>query len=285
MDDLEFFENSTVEDLAAAHEEQLLKISTSEVDNILKLYRQLRRDLQDRLMTMPRGTFTAQQMRGTLYQIDAAINSMSGSLLDSITSAAKEFLGFGADDLLEEINKWDSKFSGAADRPIDLDIVRLVANQENFLFNRHEASLNAYSADLRSQFARELSNAAVAGLSSGEVVQRLSQVFMGEEWKMQRLVRTELHGVYNHGKIAGMQDLVETTVPDLMKTLFHPMDKRTGKDSKRLAAEKDWINGPIIPVDEEFEEKSTGRVVRYMAPPNRPNDRAILIPYRMSWKN
>lgn len=68
-------------------------------------------------------------------------------------------------------------------------------------------------------------------------------------------------------------------IPDLKKTLFHPMDNRTGKDSKRLSQ-----NNPIVPINEPFIEYSTGKKLEYMAPPNRPNDRAILIPYRDEWK-
>ena len=70
----------------------------------------------------------------------------------------------------------------------------------------------------------------------------------------------------------------EGTIPDLKKTLYHPMDKRTGEDSK-------WLNknNLIIPVDEPFKYTWNGQVREYMAPPDRPNDRSILIPYRESW--
>ena len=57
------------------------------------------------------------------------------------------------------------------------------------------------------------------------------------------------------------------------------MDKRTGEDSKILAR-----NNPIVPIDEPFVENSTGKELVYMHPPNRPNDRAIMIPYRDSWR-
>ena len=84
-------------------------------------------------------------------------------------------------------------------------------------------------------------------------------------------------------QLRGMQQLWgegQGAIPDLKKTLFHRMDKRTGKDSKWLAQ-----HNPIVPIDEPFVESSLGHEVSYMAPPNRPNDRAILIPYRDGWKN
>lgn len=106
----------------------------------------------------------------------------------------------------------------------------------------------------------------------------VGKFFLGEEWKLTRIVRTEMHGMYNYSKMNGMSELQEQRLPDLMKTLMHPLDKRTGKDSKALAQEN-----PIIPIDEPFKFKWNGKTRTFMAPPDRPNDRAILVPYRESW--
>lgn len=273
-----FFEDPEVVELAQSHAEKAGKLEESEMRRILKLYREVRQDLRDRLDVIPKGTFTEQQMRGSLMQVEAALNRMQEVLRGEMQDGTETAAASGLDQLISEISRWNKRFTGAV-IPIDLDAVRVASDTSNFLFNKHEASLTAYSEDLRSSFAYELSNAVVAGVQTSEAVQRMGQLFLGEEWKLQRLVRTELHNAFNLGKINGMFDLQEEQIPDLMKTLFHPMDQRTGKDSKRLAQ-----NNPIVPVDQEFVEDSTGKVRRYMAPPNRPNDRSILIPYRRAWE-
>ena len=161
-------------------------------------------------------------------------------------------------------------------------MVEAAAKTQKFLFNQYDASIDAYNSMLRAKMAQSLTESVVAQDTTGDVIQRLGQVFQGEQWKLEQITRTELHGVYARGKLSGMQELWnegEGTIPDLKKTLFHPMDKRTGKDSI-------WLNknNLIVPVDEPFRYKWNGVERVYMAPPDRPNDRSILIPYRDSWQ-
>jgi hypothetical protein len=139
---------------------------------------------------------------------------------------------------------------------------------------------------VRSIFSQQLTQGAIEEVSMYEITGRIGNYFAAEEWRLQRLVRTEMMGVYSLGKLNGMKRLVDDEIPDLKKTLFHPMDKRTGADSKILNR-----NNPIVSVDEPFTENESnaglknGRERVYMFPPGRPNDRAILIPYREAWAN
>ena len=274
---MEFFENDLTPEVAEDHIERIVSLEQSEAERVLKLYKRVRQELRDRLDLLPRDKFTAQQMRGTLLQIELAIIEMNRILSEEVSSSAQLAAETGVDHLIKELTKFEKHFRGAV-VPINLDAILVATETKNFLFNKYDASLKAYGEGLRSHFASTLTEAAAQQKSSGEVVSDISKVFLGEEWRLHRLVRTELHSVYNTGKIRGMTDLRENEMPDLMKTLFHPMDSRTGADSKRLNR-----NNPIVPVDEPFVESSTGRKLTYMAPPNRPNDRAILIPYREGW--
>lgn len=58
------------------------------------------------------------------------------------------------------------------------------------------------------------------------------------------------------------------------------MDARTGQDSVALAK-----RNPIIDIDKPFVQKFGKQEYVFMYPPNRPNDRAILVPYRASYDN
>lgn len=273
----EFFGDATIADLAEAHAEEVVKLSEAEMRRVLKEYKRIRQDLRDRLDVMNRGTFTAQQMAGTLTQIEVAIQAMTLALAGDMETATEHLADVGLDHLVKEIEKWDKHFRGAI-VPVNLDNALIASDVSNFLFEKHQVSLSAYGESLRAFMAQELSNAVIGNLPAGEVNRRLGQIFLGEEWRLQRIVRTEMSNAYNVGKIRGMQETRDQFMPDLKKTLWHPMDSRTGKDSRKLAQDN-----PIVDVDEEFVEDSTGKTKRYMAPPNRPNDRAILIPYRESW--
>ena len=277
---MSFFDSEEVEDIAQAHVEKVLALEEKETTRILRIYRRVRADLRDRLDAVPSGTFTAQKLQGVLLQVELAIAAMNRNLLSDMDSSVDLVAETGVQNLIKEIQKWDKHFLGAV-IPINLDAVEVASDTKNFLFNRYEVSIQSYGQGLRSRMAQGLSEAVVSQSSLSEVIQKVGLTFQGEEWKLQQIVRTELHNVFNLGKLNGMTELWGEgggSIPDLKKTLFHPMDKRTGKDSKRLAAKN-----PIVPVDEPFIEFSTGRRLEYMAPPNRPNDRAILIPYRDAW--
>lgn len=282
MKDEDFFGNSEVEDIASSHINSIRSLEDREAKRILKTYKNVRQELRDRLEMVEPGTFSAQKMQGTLYQIDIAIRELSRNLRQDFSDSAEQASLLGIENLIRELNKFNKVFSGAV-IPINVNAAAIASDTRNFLFNQYESSVNAYSETLRARMARGLTEAVVAQDNINDVMSKIGKTFLGEEWKLQQIVRTELHSVYNQGKIKGMTELWKDgsgDIPDLMKTLFHPMDARTGEDSKRLSQ-----NNPIVPVDEPFVEYSTGKRLEYMAPPNRPNDRAILIPYRKVWKD
>lgn len=274
---MSFFGKSFVEELAEQHSEQFNKMSEEEVKRIIEVYKRVRVELRDRLDMLPAGTFTTQRVSAALAQVELALQRLNDELRNEMGLTGETASSLGLDHLIEEIERWDKEFIGAT-VPININAVKAASDAKNFLFNKHEISINAYSSSVRSIFANGISQAAIEEVSMGEVVSRISKTFLGQEWQLHRLVRTEVMGIYSLGKLYGMKDLAEDQVPDLMKTLWHPMDSRTGKDSKILAQDN-----PIVPVDEPFVEDSTGRELRYMMPPNRPNDRSILIPYRKAW--
>lgn len=274
-----FFDDPDVEDMAELHAERIITLEEKEARRVLARYKEVRRELQDRLFTLQEGTFSAQKAQGTLFQIDQAIDAMGRYLKSDMATSGREVSFLGAEDLLTEIRKWDKKFAGAI-TPINLDTQLVASNTSELLFNKYDTSIDAYSESLRATMSREIANGVIAELDAGTMISRIGKFFLGEHWKVERLVRTELHGIYNGGKIEGMKSLAADEIPTLKKTLWHKMDSRTGKDSIRLNQ-----NNPIVDVDKEFVENSTGKTLRYMAPPNRPNDRAILIPYIPGWVN
>ena len=277
QDNSDFFDDEEVRDIAESHIERVLSLEDSESKKIMRMYDDVRKSLRDRLEMIPGGTFTAQKMRGTLVQVESALVEMQKRLTSGISGSSETMARTGIENLISEITKWNKEFTGAV-IPINLSAIEVALDTKNFLFNRYESSLDAYTAMTRARMASSLTESVIAQDNYSDVVSNLSKTFMGEQWKLQQITRTELHNVYNQGKLNGMKDLVEGNIPDLLKTLYHPMDSRTGKDSVRLSQ-----NNPVVPVDEPFIEYSTGKRLEYMAPPNRPNDRAILIPYRKVW--
>lgn len=276
-----FFQDPTVEDLIQSNIERVDSLEEKQQRKLIKAFREVRGQLQDRLLTIPEGTFTEQQLNVTLVQINAAIEAIKRDLKGELNDSA-EILGVqGVRDLIKEVNRFSKKFEGSV-QPLNLDAILIAQDSQNFLINKYDASIDAYSADLRSQITQNITNSMIMRDTSertvSSLVNNVGKFFMGEEWKLNRIVRTELHGMYNFSKMNGMSEVQDQTIPDLKKSLMHPMDKRTGEDSKELAR----IN-PVVDIDEPFRFNWKGQQRVFQFPPDRPNDRSILVPYREEW--
>jgi hypothetical protein len=261
------------------HIQSVLKLEDAEASRLLRRYREIRGDLRDRLDRLPGDTFTAQQLRGVMTQVDGAIQAMNSSLQTGMKDAAFGAAMKGVEDQIKELRAFSEKFVGAV-VPINLNAQLVAQDTQNFLLNRYESSLDAYTEDVRNNLVLSLTNESLMESPYSTVVRKLGAFFQGEEWKLHRIARTELHNVYNTGKLNGMTEVQDTTLPDLMKTLIHPMDGRTGADSK-YAARLDLI----VPLDEPFKYRWKGETRVFMVPPDRPNDRSILVPYRQAWNS
>lgn len=260
------------------HIKAVLRLEDDQAQTILEGYRDIRHDLIDRLNHVPAKSFTAQHLRGVLAQVQGAIEAMNGKMSGDMISGAYDAALQGIGDLLKEINVFDKKFTGAV-TPINLNAAVMARDTSNFLVTKYQTNLDAYGSGLMAQISNGLFSATVGETSYDEVVGRIGRFFNAEEWRLHRIVRTELHNIYNMGKINGMTELIDNDdLPDLKKTLMHPMDQRTGADSKYVAR-----LALVVSVDEPFEYQWAGGTRSFMAPPDRPNDRAILVPYRESW--
>lgn len=106
-----------------------------------------------------------------------------------------------------------------------------------------------------------------------EVEHAMRHVAQGLQWKVLRTTITETSAAYN-GTI--LETLREEDEPDdqVYKRLVATFDRRTGRDSMLL-------HGQTKPINEPFYDSFRGR--EYMHPPNRPNDREIIVGWRARW--
>lgn len=278
---MSFFTDTTVTDLVQSNIEIVDGLEESQQKKILAIFRKTRRELQDRLLTIHDGTFTEQQMRVTLVQVDAAIRAITRDLKTGMVDSGEIMANAGIAHLVKEIEKMSKYFEGSV-TPINMRAILVATDPNTFLLNKYQASLDAYGADLRSQITSNIVQSLAMRDTQDRTVSRLvsdtNKFFLGEEWKLNRIVRTEMANVYNFSKMQGMGNVQSNTIPDLKKALMHPMDNRTGDDSKKLANEN-----PVVDINEPFRFKWKGQMRVFQFPPDRPNDRSILVPYREEW--
>lgn len=272
-----FFERVDDIGIVEDHIQRVLKLEESQATQLLKRYREIRSRLRDRLEVVEEDTFTAQQLRGVLLQVDSAIDAMRESLRTGMADQAKIMTERGIQDQIEEIKVFSKEFTGAV-VPININAQLVMQDTSNFLINRYEASVDSYSEDVRSMLVQVLTNESLMETPYSTVIRRMGAFFQGEEWKLHRIARTELMHSYGMGKLNSMFEIRKTILPDLMKTLFHPKDHRTAEDSKYVSKLK-----LVVSLDEPFKYKWRDKWRVFMTPPDRPNDRSILLNYRKEW--
>jgi len=272
-----FFEHVDANGVVENHIKEVLTLEDAQAIKILESYSDVRKELVDRLSRYDSGSFTAQHLRGTLAQVNGAIIAINKHLAGAMVEGSYQAALKGITHLVEEINTFDGMFTGAV-TPINLNAARVAQDTSKHLVTKYKTNLEAYGQDLSRHISNGLFAATIGEATTDQIVGRISKFFVDEEWKLHRIVRTELHNIYNVGKINGMQALSEDTMPDLKKSLMHPLDARTGKDSEFAAT-----LGLVAEIDEAFTYTWKGKQRVFMAPPDRPNDRAILIPYTEAW--
>ena len=82
-------------------------------------------------------------------------------------------------------------------------------------------------------------------------------------------------GAYNRASWEGMRE-ADDQLGDMVKILAATFDDRTGWDSYQ-------VHGQIRLPDEAFEWNAPSGSYSFMHPPNRPNDREVVVPHRIAW--
>lgn len=253
-------------------------LQIEEARKMLNQYRMAKEELKlQMLANSPTNEYTEAKLKNTLAQIDVAI----ANLRIRTGKRAKEGFEFltdqGLEDSVREMDSFDKYFGGGFGK-LPYDAIIESTDPEQLLFNQYDSSVNMYSMGLRNAFQQTLTQSLIQQKTWSQAVWDMEQVFGMEEWKLARIVRTELHGIYNNSKMNGFMTIQEDYIPDLKKTLYNPMDSRTAEDS--MYVESLHL---VVPLDQPFRYKWKGREYVFMVPPARPNDRAILIPYRPSF--
>jgi hypothetical protein len=240
-------------------------------------------------------SFTAVQMRATLAQLqhllatttnkmgklildqaDKASESATKHLLDYMHEAERTFKGVNAPLQLKEARLFDRVSEG-----VHSTVLRRLASSgegEEGAEEFHPAKdgvLQRYGKETIGHFESELQQSVLTKRPWADVRESLiakSSFLQGApaHWA-ERIVRTEMMGAMNRGNWEATRQ-ANNELGDVVKVLSATFDDRTGWDSFQ-------VHGQIRRTAEAFQWKEG----MYQHPPNRPNDREVVLPHRISW--
>ncbi len=251
-------------------------------------------DLRKRLKAAegPRGpgkdSFTAQQLRATMAQVQAVTKDLQRGMQRQLVGQAPDAAEHGADGAARYMVAADKAFRGVGTQPLALRTAQMLQAARDGapgsilqriltdpLHPGRPGVLQRYGAATILHFEGELQKGVVAKKSRAEVVEDLVErspfLQAAPRFWAVRIARTELHGAMNKGQLEGMR-AAHKQLGDMLKILSAVFDDRTGSDSFA-------VHGQVRRLDEPFEWWEGA----YMHPPNRPNDREVVVPHRQAW--
>lgn len=257
------------------------------VRRLRSMYSAARTDLSTRLgklMEAGRGaTFTAHQLRQVMAQLNDTLLAFDDKFRTHLNRESRLSSALAQKHLLREVSKLEQVFMGATPvlQTAQVAVLQgLYQRTQPTLLRRHKQSMTLYRTPVVQKIEERLALSLVKGETVGEAVDAVAGVdgiFEGQRWRAERITRTELAYSYGLNKQTTMEELRARDLPDLQKRLVATLDSRTGEDSIEVNGQTVAVDDPFVWTDRKGEEHE------YMQPPNRPNDREVVIPWREGW--
>lgn len=234
-------------------------------------------------------TFTEAQVRVALAQVREVTRFVQGGMRSVVVDQGDLSAKLAATNTVKYMKAADQRFRGVGTQPIALDeammldraargahssiLHRLLSDPEN---PARRGILERYGDGVVQRFEETLQVRFVARTPWEQVKQQLvaESPFLQEvpgHWA-ERIVRTEVMAAHGASSWEAMREADQQLDGTVCKILCATFDTRTGSDSYA-------VHGQIRRVDEAFESWFG----LYMHPPNRPNDREVVVPHRTTW--
>jgi len=284
---------SAVMRMVDLHRRQLFGLTEVRgVGRLQKFYERSRTDLERKLTGMVRAgkgqTFGAQHLRQVLAQVSATVRELQGEIAEHLDDTGGLAAKLAPRHLVGAVETLEKHFGGLAPvlQPSQAAVFqRAYRGQAPSLLDHFKRSSELYGPPVVKKIRDELTLSMLQGEGVDEAVDRVAGtdgVFAKQRWRAERIVRTEVSYAYGVSNQVGMAAL-KAQVPRLMKRLVETIDNRTGEDSIELNGQTVDVDKPFRWVVKNSRGVPTGKVVEYFQPPNRPQDRAVTIPWLASW--
>lgn len=287
--------NSAYRRVVSEHLAKLERLKVKDSKRLKELYERAQQEQVRKLhATMRRlgpESFTAQAQRGVLGQLRQGQVAIARNLAGSLGQVSRAAQAEGVAAAAKNVRTLQESLVGPfAPLPIEEASVvsDLVESRASSLLRVHEASMARYGSALVQRMEQQLSLSVLTEETPMEAADRIERVADLGWAGAERIVRTEQAYAFN----LGHRDALVEASADLgdlyMRWTEHvdddgdPLDTRVGEDSVAMHGQLAEPGGLFtMPNDEDVSESLRGRSWEH--PPNRPNDRAVLAPWRYGW--
>ena len=284
------------------HRARVVRLSEKRgVAEMKKLYDETQAEVARKLRRLRKASepFQAHHLNVVLAQLKDGQAHAMRRMADELGDVTQDVAHDSLRSLTSEIARMEKHYKGSASPlPIDEASVfrKIVSKRRQSMLRQHETSMVRYGASLVTKMEDELSKSILAEENYGEAVDRIVDTSDVEWWKGEQIVRTESMFSFSATRADGLSEAAQVLddlrmrwVEHVDDSTFEPLDDRVAKDSIALHAQvvvpltsfkfpNDMPDGGELP---EECERYVGRSFAF--PPDRPNDRASLAPWRPGW--
>lgn len=287
------------------HRELLARVSEQwGVARLRRVYDLARADLERKLVAAARGrlgdTFTAHQMRTALLQVRHGQALLSQRMAGVVTAASMEAHGEGLRKLERDIARLEQRYTGAATVIPVAEAARFAGvmdARKTSLMRDHATSMARYGVKTVRAVEDELMVSLASGETNAAAIDRVGKAIDGEWWQAERIVRSETSWAFSASARDGIAEAAAELPDMMMRWSEHvgddgePLDDRVSVDSLAMHGQVAPPTGLFTMPDSaptadakgntDVPDSLAGRTFAH--PPNRPNDRAVISPWRRSW--
>jgi hypothetical protein len=260
------------------------------VKGLDRLYKEARADLYEQLLRAggkASKTPTAIQLKAMIAQVDGILKTLGNRVYQHLQNIGKTSAQLGAKHGVDEYKILAKHFTGTEPvLPLEraATFANLVSDQNASLLRRYQLVSQTWTTSAIHAMEQSLAVGTLAQKPLEDLIDLVMKkggILDGERWKAERIVRTETSYAHGSTKFRTMKQNQEDLGIEMHKRLIATFDDRTGDDSF-------LVHGQTVPVDQPFRWKHKRRGVwvvdEYMHPPNRPNDREVVIPWDPKWE-
>ena len=291
------------EQVVAAHRRTLDRlIDRGSVERLRSVYVKAASEVMAKLERLGKGStgFSHHHLQMALAQLKAGQIYIDDQMLGELNAATREAQVESLHTLVRNYKRLEKHFSGHAPvLPIEeaARFAGVIDKSRGSLLRQHKTSIKRYGMAVIEKAQDAMSVSAASGETLDDAIGRVHEVVEGEWWQAERIARTESAYAYNSSHAEGIKEIAKEDVDVWMQwTEFcgpdgAPLDIRVGVDSIAL-------NGQVAPPGGVFTMPATapfpdakgntkvddslvGKTWEF--PPDRPNDRATILPWKKEW--
>jgi len=266
------------------------------VKGLKRLYDQSLAELEKKLAASVKAgkgdTMSVLQMRQLLAQVREGQARTAAALANGMKPILKDTQADAIRGAAKTITKLEKQFTGAEIvLPLEeaATFSGLIQKRTSSMIRANAASWARYGSNVTQKVEQELSLALMTGETPNQAIDRVMSASNTAWWQAERIVRTETAYAFN----ASHADAIAVAageLDDMMQRWTEFVDDRTGRPlDARVGVDSLVLHGQVAAVGQQFIMPNDPRVSAkmwgkaYAQPPNRPNDRAILLPWRPGW--